>query len=125
MAKLDLDPPPRRRSSDHVPVPTIPNMTEKSVITGEEIKKQLNVLIVMTLLLYVGVGLILWWVWDQSQTNTHALCAIRRDFQNQSVEGKNFLKIHPHGAFGLTSSQLQQSINNSEELVSALSSVNC
>lgn len=116
---------PGRRSSDHVPVTRTPDISEKSVITAEEIKKQLNVLIVMTVILYIGVGLILWWVWNEAQTNTASLCAIRRDFTNQIIQGNAFLRIHPHGAFGLTEAQLQQSIGNSAQLVNALKNINC
>lgn len=125
MSTDDLDPSPRRRTTDHVPVPLTPKITEKSVITGEEIKKQLRVLIILTVLLYIGFGLLLWWTWNTSQSATEGLCGIRHEAVNRVTEGQAFLKAHPHGAIGLTAAQLQQTINNSIATVNALKDINC
>jgi hypothetical protein len=121
----DLDPSPKRRATDHVPVPLTPKITEKSVITGEEIKRQLRVLIIMTVLLYIGFGLLLAFVWTQSTTNTTALCGIKTEAQNRVTQGQAFLKVHPKGAFGLTNAQLQQEVNQSINTVNALKGVSC
>lgn len=125
MTEDDLDSSPRRRVTDHVPVPLTPKITEKSVITGAELKKQLNVLVILTVLLYVGFGLLLWWTWQSSQSNSAALCALKIDSQNRLSQGQAFLKTHPDGALGFTKSQLQQDINNSITTRNALNTVNC
>lgn len=125
MSDDDLDPSPRRRTTDHVPVPLTPKITEKSVITGEEIKKQLRVLIFMTVLLYVGFGLLLWWTWNTSQSATAGLCGIRHEAVARVAEGQSFLKSHPTGAFGLSPEQIQQSTDNAIGTVTALKDVNC
>jgi hypothetical protein len=125
MSDEELDPSPRRRVTDHVPVPLTPKITEKSVITGEEIKKQLRILVILTVLLYVGFGLLLWYTLTTAQSNNNALCALRNEASTRVTEGQNFLKQHPDGAFGFTQAQLQKSVDDSIATVTALNQVDC
>lgn len=117
--------PPRRRSDDFVPRPLPPKVTESVVVTSRELRNQLRVLIILTVLLYVGFGILTWFTWSQSNTNTKALCGIKQDAQAQVAEGRNFVKLHPNGIAGISAAQIQQSINDNIAKVNALNIVDC
>lgn len=119
---------PRRRASDKVPpstIPPVPEVKADSHDIGSELKKTLKILVIATVVLYLMVVGLVIWVWIQSDTNTNALCAIRLEAQTRVTETQTFLANHPNGFLGVSPAQLQQSINDSNATVVALSGLGC
>lgn len=95
-------------------------ISEKASSTAKDLRSQLRTLVGTTILLWGVIAFLVWWIWSQSQSNTHALCAIRIEAQNRVEEGQAYLKEHPTGALGLSRAQIQQSIKSSVDTVNAL-----
>lgn len=111
---------PKRRVTDLKPVQIRTEVSDGAIKTAEDLRSQLRVLIALTIILYVVMGFLVWWIWSQQTTNSGALCAIRREAQARVKEGQEFLTQHPYGAYGLSRAQIQQSITDSIDTVSAL-----
>lgn len=54
-----------------------------------------------------------------------ALCTFKNDLISRKVQSQEFLKDHPHGAFGFSPAQIQQGIDNYKRTIDALRSVSC
>ena len=125
---MEDEPTPRRRASDFVPeteVPPVPEVAKKTLSAAEEIKRTLRGLVIATVVLYLAMVGVAFYVYSNSRDNTKALCAIRHDAQVRVTESQAFLNAHPNGFLGLSASQLQQSINDSDQTVNALSGLGC
>lgn len=117
--------PTLRRSTDNLPPLPGPQVSAKAARTSKEIRSQLRVLVALTVILYIGLGGLVWYSLTQSDQNTRALCAIRHQAEQQVTQGQAFLKSHPNGAFGFTATQIQANINNSLDEKNALSEIGC
>lgn len=122
---MTLDDPdaPRRRISDRIP--DKPQITNTGANLAKDIQRTLRVLIVLTVVLYVVLGLFMAWSWILSARNTSALCTLRHDAEERVHSGQVFLEQNPHGIPGVPRETLQASIKNSQSTVKALESLNC
>lgn len=102
-----------------------PTPAETAAETAATIKGTLRVLVVATLVLYLGLVAGGLWVWNNSNDNTDALCALRADLENRVVSSQQFLLEHPTGVGGITPAAIQTGIQNSQRTIKALSNLVC
>lgn len=93
--------------------------------TAIGIQRSLRILIITTVVLFLCIGAVTYYVYSVAKDVNDGVCAFRADVQTRSVQTKKYLKKHPHGTRLISSSDLQIAIKNTERTVDALSSVNC
>jgi hypothetical protein len=62
---------------------------------------------------------------EVSLSTTHALCTFRNDLATRITSSENFLKTHPDGFAGVPAPVIQNSIDNQQRTLDALSSLHC
>lgn len=93
--------------------------------TAQSIKKTLYWLIAATVVLYLGVAGLTFFVWSQSAKNTDALCSVRHDAEKRVQQGNKFLTENPNGIPGISPKLLQQSVDNAQSTVNSLAILHC
>lgn len=58
-------------------------------------------------------------------TTTKALCTLRHDFEVRVEQSRQFLKDHPNGFAGIPPQVIEQSIDQQQATIDALSDLNC
>lgn len=59
-----------------------------------------------------------------SSTN-HALCTLRGDLARRVQDSRTFLKEHPEGIPGIPAAAIKQGIDNQQQTIDALASLDC
>lgn len=114
---------PRRRKSDLI-LPKA-DLSQDALHTAKELRRGLRILMVLTAVLYFFMVGFAFYVYNQGQRNTRALCTIRDNAQGRVDQGQAFLQDHPNGITGLTPDDIQRGIDSSTATVKALSDVDC
>lgn len=85
-----------------------------------------NRLLIGIIVLLVGAGAYQFLVVnpDQAQVRS-AVCSFRDDLEQRVASGEEFVKNHPHGAFGISGAQLRLQIANQERTVQSLQDLSC
>lgn len=117
------NPIPRRRVGDHVEVE--PHISDKSADTAKQLRRTLRVLVGATVLLYLVLAGFILVTRIDSNRSAKALCALRQDAKHRLVEGRRFLREHPHGFSGVSRTDIQRSIDGYQITVNALSVIDC
>lgn len=102
----------------------------------EELTGTLRRLVWATVVLYVVLALLVGFVWisgvqqrddiAQSANSTNqALCVLRADLEVRVADSIKFLADHPNGIPGIPVASIQQSIENQQRTVDALSGLEC
>lgn len=86
------------------------------------VRRTLNALIVLTIVLYVGLAGVGGWVYKTSISNQHALCALRSDLQSRVQQGQQFLDHQPKGQYTVA---IRTSIEGQLRTIKALSGISC
>ena len=59
-------------------------------------------------------------------TETHdSLCAFKADLDKRHTAGEQFLKQNPDGIPGISAVQIQQSLNNQQDTLNSLATLDC
>jgi predicted negative regulator of RcsB-dependent stress response len=79
-----------------------------------------------------SIALIGWQLREQNQqidevamANQQALCALRNDLERREETTERFLQEHPNGIPGISSQQLQESLENQRRTIRALRFIEC
>lgn len=115
--------PPKRRNSDKFPPAIV--VTEETLKLGKEVRRWLNILTALTVVLYLCMAGWVAWGWLQAQTNTKALCAVHDAAQRRVDAGVKFLIQNPNGAIGISRKDIETSINRDRAVVTSLDILNC
>lgn len=96
-------------------------MTEKVQNTARDLRRTLRILLVATVVLYLGgIGLGLYTL-HVANSNDEALCNLRNNYVAQNVVTRDYLIKHPHGAPGIFSEkQLLQILKDRVSIIKAL-----
>lgn len=94
-------------------------------IVAIQIRRSLRILLIATVVLYLGVLGIAVWTWSTANTNNDALCALRVDLQKRVANSQTFLKENPEGIPGISVRIVQDGIENQQRTISALSGLSC
>lgn len=88
-------------------------MTDKAQNTARDLRRTLRVLLVATVVLYLGgIGLGLYTLSVANNSN-EALCSLRSNYVTQNAVSNAYLRANPNGAgSGFTAKQIRQLINN-------------
>ena len=101
-----------------------------------QLKRELRLVSIATVVLYVVVLATLVFVWFDSKSTdatlrretvrtTNALCTFREDLARRARETQNFLAEHPEGIPGISANTLRQSVINQQQTVNALQDLDC
>lgn len=112
-----------RRQVDQMPPPCL--IVGETLNIGKEIRRWLQLLTVLTVLVALVVGGVGVWTFVQNRQNTTALCSIRDDAQRRVDLNRDFLKTNPQGIPGIPPAQIELQIRNSIQTVDSLSKVGC
>ena len=63
----------------------------------------------------------------EASATFHAVCAYRTELVLQVQSSEQYLRLHPDGApsLGITSGQIQQTIDRQQDVVTSLTDLNC
>lgn len=64
-------------------------------------------------------------IYNVSNNNREALCALRSDVQKRHDNGVQFLKQHPRGIPGIDADAIKVSLKNQQATLDALSGLDC
>lgn len=93
--------------------------------TADVLRRSLRRLVIATIVLYLLLGGVVWYVYGVARDNTDGLCAFRNDVAGRVEGSKQFLIDHPDGSGDITPELLKATITQGQQTVKALSSVNC
>lgn len=101
-------------------------MTEKAQNTARELRRTLRILLVATVVLYLGgVGLGLYTL-SIANSNNEALCALRNNYVDSNRLSNAYLRANPNGVNGgFTNAQIKQLIDNRIDIIRALNNGDC
>lgn len=88
-------------------------------------RKALHGLFAATVMLYLLMGGLLFWVSHNASETTSALCALRTEQAKRMEGSKKFLREHPEGFAGIPASTLRVSIGNQSATIRALRNLDC
>jgi hypothetical protein len=91
----------------------------------EQVRRTLRALVIATVLLYVVLGVGMYFTFSSSRTTHDALCTLRGDLQNRVAQSQRFLIEHPKGFAGIPSATIAQGLVNQQHTIDALSSLSC
>ncbi len=100
-------------------------MTEKARNTARELRRTLRILLVATVILYLGgIGLGLYTL-SIANNNNDALCSLRNNYVFQNTVSRDFLRDHPNGNADFTVAQIKQTMRNRVAIIRALDNGDC
>ena len=120
---MTSDPPPKRRATDFL-LPKA-DLSNPSLHTAKELRRWIRVLGAMTVVLYLVMGGVAAYTYTLGQKNKRALCTIRKNAETRASQAQQFLLKHPNGIAGISTLDLQRSINAYQSTVHALADVDC
>jgi hypothetical protein len=92
---------------------------------GEVLQTSLHRLVFATVVLYVLMLVVGYYVYQLSASNTDGLCAFRNDTLARIEQSENYLRDHPFGTKAIPRNVLEISIANAKRTADALSGVKC
>lgn len=90
-----------------------------------QVKRTLNLLVLATVALAVGLGTVAYLGLASSHKTNDALCALRGDLEKRVEQSQDFLISHPNGVAGIPAVTIRQGLVNQQHTIQALSSLSC
>lgn len=103
-------------------------MTEtsgKGVTSAEVLRRSLRRLVISTIVLYLALGGVIFYIYTVAQNTTEGVCAFRNDVEARVDASKQYLIDHPKGTRDISVDILKNTIANGQRSVKALSKVSC
>lgn len=119
---MTSDKPQRRRTDNVLPKA---DLSDPAIHTAKELRRDLRILIALTVVLYIVVVGIAGYTYIQGQRNTKALCTIRANAADRVEQTQSFLQDHPNGFGGISPLDLRRSLATYQNTVRALQEVDC
>lgn len=92
---------------------------------ADELRRGLRRLTIATVVLFVALVGVVFYVWVVAGRSTNALCEIRHDRERQVAASRDFLVENPNGVPGITAAAVRQSIDNAQRTIDALDGLPC
>lgn len=92
---------------------------------ADELRRRLNVLIAMQVVMTLALGGVVWYFANQATTAKDALCNLRSDQIVRIRTSQDFLVAHPHGIPGISPKVIKQGIQQASRVVDALDELGC
>ena len=101
-------------------------MTEKVQNTARDMRRMMRVLLVATVILYLGgIGLGLYTL-SVANNNQEALCSLRNNYIAQNVSSQELLNDNPNKSIGgFSPKQIKQRIKDRNKIILALDNHDC
>lgn len=89
------------------------------------LRRSLHRLVIATVVLYLAIFGIGYYVFTVARNNSEGLCAFRNDIDARIASSKKYIKEHPRGSRAIPLSTVRVSLALSERTRSALKHVHC
>lgn len=99
--------------------------TEEGQTVADELRKRLNLLIVMQVVMTLALGGTVLYFAVQAGKTHDALCNLRADQVARIRTSQEFLTEHPHGAGGISRKIIIQGIDQATKVVASLDGLGC
>ena len=100
-------------------------MTEAAVDVLQDMRRTLRLLVVATVVLFVGLGGGMAWTYSQANESQNALCALRGDLEKRVAGTQTYLAEHPEGFPGVSPATLRKSLKDQQRTIAALGDLPC
>jgi hypothetical protein len=93
---------------------------------AHSIRRTLRLLVIATVVLFIGLGSGAYVQYRYTQQTRHALCALRADKEQQAAASTLFLTTHPKGIPGvIPAAAIKLGVENDQRTIVALGGLSC
>jgi hypothetical protein len=97
----------------------------EEVPTPETLRRSLRRLVTATVVLYLGLFSLGYYIYTVSRNNTDGLCTLRNEAATRVQTSQEYLIDHPNGSKEIPLGVIKLSIANSQRTVDALRNIRC